>query len=135
MTAKGIVVPNKRNGTKFGYPTANIAFGDRSLDGLFVGYTKLLTTNDENVTSAFVGRSMPSIIFIGAPETLDEKEHRLESHILDFPLMDLYGSEIEVEVLDRLRDNQKFESVEKLIEQMKIDEQNARSWFSSRNND
>lgn len=130
MTAKGIVVPNKRNGTKFGFPTANIAFGDRSLDGLFVGYTKLLTTDDVKVAAAFAARNLPSLIFIGTAETVEEKEHRLESYILDFPPIDLYGSEIEVEILGRLRDNQKFESVEKLIEQMKSDEQNARAWFN-----
>ncbi len=132
MTIKGIVIPNKRNGTKFGYPTANITFGDRTTDGLFVGYTSLLTTDNVKVAAAFINRKLPSIIFIGAAETLNETEHRLESHILDFPLIDLYGSEIEVEVLERLRDNVKFESVEKLIEQMKLDEQNTRAWFSQK---
>lgn len=130
MKTKGIVVPNKRNGTKFGYPTANIAFEDKSVNGLFVGYTKLLSTDDEKVREAFGGRNLPSIIFIGAPETVNESEHRLESHILDFPLIDLYDSEVEVEILDNLRENEKFENVEKLILQMKIDEQNARAWFA-----
>lgn len=123
-------MPNKRNGTKFGYPTANIDLEDKSINGLFVGYTKLLTTKDAKVVNAFGGNKLPSIIFIGAAETVNENEHRLESHILDFPLIDLYGSELEVTILDKLRDNAKFESVEKLIEQMKRDEQNARQWFS-----
>lgn len=132
VKVKGIVVPNKRNGTKFGYPTANIAFGDRSFDGLFVGYTRLLSTEDARVSDAFSNRDLPSIIFVGEAETLGEHEHRLESHILDFPLIDLYDSEIEVTVAEKLRDNQKFESVEKLIEQMKQDEINARKWFSGK---
>jgi riboflavin kinase / FMN adenylyltransferase len=130
MKAKGIVVPNKRNGTKFGYPTANIAFGDRTLDGIFVGYTKVLSTEDSRVTNAFAAGSLPSIIFIGTPETVNENEHRLESHILDFPLIDLYGSEIEVEIRDKLRDNQRFDNVEELIERMKNDEALTREWFS-----
>lgn len=131
MKVKGMVVPNKRNGTKFGYPTANIDFEDKSADGLFVGYTKLVTTKDAKVVNAFARRNLPSIIFIGTAETLAETEHRLESHILDFPLIDLYGSEIEVEMLAKLRDNQKFDSVEKLIVQMRQDEQAAREWFNS----
>jgi riboflavin kinase/FMN adenylyltransferase len=132
MKVNGTVVPNKRNGTKFGYPTANIAFADKSADGLFVGFTKLLSTEDEKVVDAFGGKNLPSIIFIGAPETVNESQHRLESHILDFPLIDLYDSEIEVTVGDKLRDNKKYESVEKLIEQMKQDEINARKWFSEK---
>lgn len=129
MKTTGTVTPNKRNGTKFGYPTANMKLDDKSINGLFVGYTKLVSTADSKVKHAFGGRNLPSIIFIGVPETVKENEHRLESHILDFPLIDLYGSEIEVEIVDKLRDNHKFESVEKLIEQMKTDEQQARKWF------
>lgn len=132
MTVKGIVKRNTRNGTKFGYPTANIVFDDKALDGLFVGYTSLISSNDEDVIKSFSTGKLHSIIFIGSPETLNEKGHRLESHILDFPLIDLYDSEIEVEVLDKLRDNEKFGSVDKLIEQMKHDEQDARKWFDSR---
>lgn len=131
MTAKGIVVPNKRNGTKFGYPTANIRFEDTSVNGLFVGYTRLITTEDKDVQAAFSGRKLPSIIFIGAPETMNETRHRLESHILDFPLIDLYDSEVEVEILEKLRDNEKFASVDELIKQMKKDEQDARKWFQA----
>lgn len=134
MTVKGIVVPNKRNGTKFGYPTANIAFADKSADGLFAGFTKLLSTEDEKVVDAFGGKNLPSIIFIGMAETVNESRRKLESHILDFPLIDLYGSEIEVVVADKLRDSKKFDSVDELIEQMKQDEINARKWFTKQNN-
>jgi riboflavin kinase/FMN adenylyltransferase len=100
------------------------------VNGLFTGYTRLLHTEDKKVEEAFSGKRLPSIIFIGAPETLDEKDHRLESHILDFPLIDLYDSEIEVEIADRLRDNQKFAGVDELIEQMKLDEAASREWFA-----
>lgn len=132
MNIIGKVVPNKRNGTKFGYPTANMAFEDKAVEGLFVGYTKLNKTKDKVVEKAFGDKSLPSIIFIGTAETVNENEHRLESHILDFPLIDLYGSELEVIILHKLRDNHKFENVEKLIEQMKKDEQDAREWFAEK---
>lgn len=132
MKTMGKVVRNKRNGTKFGYPTANIGFEDKTVNGLFVGYTKLNKTEDKRVEEVFGGKNLPSIIFIGAAETVNEIEHRLESYILDFPLIDLYDSVLEVEIIEKLRDNQKFESVEELIKQMKKDEQNAREWFAKR---
>lgn len=130
VIATGKVVPNTRNGTKFGYPTANIQIKDKDLDGIFVGYTSLKNSDDEKVTKTFNSRELPSIIFIGIAETVGESHRRLEAHILDFPLIDLYGSEIEVEILDKLRDNKKFDTVDELITQMKQDEDKARAWFN-----
>jgi len=124
----GIVNPNKRNGTKFGYPTANILIDDKKLDGLYLGYTSLLDSENEKVKKAFHGK-LPSLIFVGAAKTMGETEHRLETHILDFPKIELYGSEIKVEIVEKLRDNLVFDSAEELIEQMKIDEIQARKWF------
>lgn len=128
MVFNGIVTPNKRNGTKFGYPTANIFIDDKNLDGLYLGYTTLVETKSKDARKAFSDRS-PSLIFIGAAQTVGEAEHRLESHILDFPEIDLYGSEIEVEVVKKLRENKKFDSIDDLIKQMKDDETEARKWF------
>lgn len=130
MKYQGIVKKHTRNGTKFGYPTANIEIADKSVDGLFVGYTSLIDSPDRNITEIFAGRRLPSIIFIGAPMTLGESWHRLESFILDFPLIDLYGVVIKVEVKDKLRSNRRFQSIAKLIDQMKRDEINAREYFN-----
>ena len=49
-------------------------------------------------------------------------------YILDFN-EDIYDEQVEVEVLKKLRDSVKFESAEKLIEQMKQDELEARKFF------
>lgn len=132
MIYTGVVFRNTRNGTKFGFPTANITIGDKTLDGLFIGYTKLLKSSDKNVSDAFGGRELPSVIFVGAPATLEETKHRLESYILDFPLIDLYGSKINVEIIKKMRDNKKFDSIDKLIAQMKKDEAKARVYFSGK---
>lgn len=119
MKVSGVVKPHKGNGRKFGYPTANIAVDSGAEEGVFVGYTTLR------------GGRLPSIIFIGTAETLGETNKRLESYILDFPDEDLYDELIEVEVLDQLRDNQKFDSIDDLIEQMHQDERNARDYFAN----
>lgn len=128
MVFSGVVAPNKRNGTKFGYPTANIFIDEKNLDGLYMGYTSLIDSKSEEVRRAFSGR-LPSLIFVGVAQTLGETEHRLESHILDFPKIDLYDCEIKVEIVEKLRDNLMLSSEEKLIEQMKLDEEQARKWF------
>jgi riboflavin kinase / FMN adenylyltransferase len=132
MIFSGVVIKHTRNGTKFGFPTANVNIDDKSLNGLFIGYTSLLKSDDQNVLNAFKRKELPSVIFVGAPETLNETNHRLESYILDFPLIDLYDSEIKVEIVEKLRDNKKFDSVEDLIKQMKKDEAKARIYFSGK---
>jgi len=113
----GIVKKYSQMGRRLGYPTANIPVDPKTIEGLFLGYTYLRD------------QKLPSIIYIGAPETFNEKKKRAESYILDFPDHDLYGKQVTFEVVEKLRDNRKFESAEKLIEQMKQDEQSARHFF------
>lgn len=114
----GKVTPYSGNGRKLGYPTANIACLTDSPEGVFVGYTNL------------EGKKRPSVIFIGAPETFNETNKRAESYILDFPDRDLYGLEIKLTIVKKLRDNRKFGSKEELIVQMQADEELARRYFT-----
>ena len=106
-------------GRKLGYPTANIEIPKTTPEGLFTGYTKL------------AGHNYPSIIFVGIPITMGETIKRAESWMLDFPDRDLYGEEIEITIVKKLRENQNFGSKEKLIAQMKKDEQIARKYFQA----
>lgn len=129
MFFSGVVVPNKRNGTKFGYPTANIFIDDKSLDGLYLGHTSLVDSESKEIRNAFSDR-LPSLIFIGAAQTVGETEYRLETHILDFPQIDLYDSQISVEIVEKLRNNEKFKDEDELMVQMKKDEVAARKWFN-----
>jgi len=99
-----------------GFPTANINAPQDIEDA-----TYLALTNNK-----------PSMVFIGAPETFEETDRRAESYILDFS-EDLYGQVIEIEILKKLRNNQKFDSEADLIEQMNKDERLAREFFSHYN--
>ena len=65
---------------------------------------------------------------IGFRPTVGGKGQTIEIHLLDFQA-DLYGSKMQVEVLTRLRDEKKFESMEDLAEQISKDENSARNWL------
>ncbi len=119
----GIAKPNKGNGRKFGYPTANIPCPTDLEEGVFIGFSTVKFNEIKYDT-------MPSIVFIGNPETINEPGKRLETHILDIPDEDLYGAEIIVELTEKIRNNEKFTSIEKLIEQMHEDEKKARDYFN-----
>lgn len=120
FTLSGIVQKHLRRGTKLGYPTANIKVNMDSPDGIFVGYVTIDTTR------------YPAIIFIGKALTFDEHDKKAEVYILDFD-EDIYGKEIAVEVLEKIRDNIKFNNAEELIEQMQEDERQAREFFEKLN--
>ena len=117
LTISGVVTPYSGQGRKLGYPTANIPCPEDTPEGVFVGYTHLN------------GKKLPSFIFVGAPETIGETLKRAETHIFDFSDKDLYGETITIEVVKKLRNNQKFDSVDKLLEQMHLDETHARNFF------
>ena len=128
---RGIVKKHLGRGAKLGYPTANIEISADAEEGVFLGYTRISLPPLSSPPSLREGekeRGLPSLIFIGSPETFSEVDKRLEVHILDFA-GDLYGEEIVVEIIHKLRENTKFESEEALIEQMKIDEREARKYF------
>lgn len=112
----GIVEHNLGRGKQLGYPTANIAVPALTEEGIFVGIT------EHN------GNRYQSLIFVGPAVTFNEVDKKAEIYILDFN-QDIYGETLHVEVYKKLRDNEKFTTIEALIEQMKEDEQNARKFF------
>lgn len=116
FTFSGKVQRNLGRGKELGYPTANISISLDLPEGLFVGYTTVK------------GRILPSLVFIGSNVTFGETDKKAEVYILDFH-EDIYDEQVSVEVIKKLRDTVKFESAEKLIEQMKQDELEARKFF------
>jgi riboflavin kinase/FMN adenylyltransferase len=69
--------------------------------------------------------AMDAVASLGTRPTVNGTEMLLEVHVFDFS-GDLYGREIEVEFVAKLRDELKFDSLEALTEQMKIDAAQAR---------
>ncbi|HUQ85850.1 MAG TPA: riboflavin kinase [Candidatus Limnocylindrales bacterium] len=112
----GIVIRGKNRGKALGFPTANTDISKSAMPGIYISKT----IYDKNEFS--------SITFIGEVKTFNESNFAAETYILDFN-QDIYGEEIQVHILKKLRDNQKFESVENLILQMKEDEKQTRKYF------
>jgi riboflavin kinase/FMN adenylyltransferase len=63
---------------------------------------------------------------VGTRPTFDLVKPVLEVHLFDID-RDIYGDYIHVDFIEHLRDEERFESVDDLVAQMKIDEENARS--------
>lgn len=117
---KGKVTQGLKRGTELGFPTANLMFPSGSVVpgvGVYAGFVKFL---DEPVKDQ---KKLPCVINIGHCPTFKEEtsELKVEAHILDFPFKELYNKNLEIEFVDRLRDEEKFSSKENLINQIKKD--------------
>ncbi|MFR9523539.1 MAG: riboflavin kinase [Rikenellaceae bacterium] len=107
MVVRGEVIKGRALGRKLGFPTANIAI-EQSVD----------IENGVYISSISVsGVEYRAISNVGVKPTLGDGGRVLESHLLDFS-GELYGQTIEVRLLSKLRDEQRFESVEALAEQV-----------------
>lgn len=117
---RGEVVRGDQRGRDLGYPTANVPVGPRAAapaDGVYAGWLRRLDT----------GESLPGAISVGTnPTFAGERERRVETYVLDRTDLDLYGVEVEVGFVDRLRGMVAFDSVEELLEQMADDVDRAR---------
>jgi riboflavin kinase/FMN adenylyltransferase len=108
-------------GRKLGFPTANLDTTGRVLPppGVYAAHARAL------------GKSHRAVLNIGVRPTLQHPEPRLqvEAHLLDFD-GDLYGEELELTFVEKLRDEQKFPSLDALKEQIVRDIAAARRVFS-----
>ena len=117
LKIKGIVAKGKQRGKLLGFPTANIRLIQSIPEGVYISQTIISST------------SLPSLSFVGKAETFNEDDVKLETYIFNFD-EDLYGKEIIVELIKKIRNSQKFQSKEKLIEQMEKDKKEALEYFS-----
>jgi riboflavin kinase/FMN adenylyltransferase len=119
---EGTVVAGDRRGRALGFPTANLQFGYRPAMPSLGIYAGRVTEAGPHVTAGH-----PALISIGTRPTFhDGTEVLAEVHLLDFD-GDLYGERLGVELLARLRDEQRFEDVEALVAQMRRDAEKGRA--------
>lgn len=107
---EGIVVEGERRGRKLGFPTVNLDTKWEILPkpGVYATYAKLPDGFHESITN------------IGIRPTFEESKLTVETHIFDFN-ENLYGKEFRVNFVKRLRDEKRFENVDKLVAQIKHD--------------
>ena len=115
----GEVVHGFHNGTDLGYPTANIKVEDGKLVPMEGVY--LVNIIDGNTKKKTYG-----MLNIGSRPTLDNGgQQSIEAHIFDCNT-DLYGNRLEVELIEFLRKEKKFDDIDSLKAQLKSDEEACR---------
>jgi riboflavin kinase / FMN adenylyltransferase len=112
---KGKVIHGKKLGRTIGFPTANLQFDGK----MIIPKKGVYYTNIEYNNKIFKG-----ITSVGNNPTVNGKQLTIETFILNFNDT-IYGQEIKVYFIERIRDEIKFNSLEELIEQIKQDEKFA----------
>jgi riboflavin kinase/FMN adenylyltransferase len=121
----GPVVTGAKRGREIGFPTANIAVGDGYVPPLGI-YATVLAVWDR--ASPDYGAVWPSVSSVGRNPTFgDDAPVTVETYVLDRDLGErLYGVEVELSFVARLRDEMKFDSVDALVAKIRVDCEAAR---------
>ncbi|WP_432665005.1 bifunctional riboflavin kinase/FAD synthetase [Wukongibacter baidiensis] len=117
----GKVIKGKQLGSKLGFPTANISIDfNMSLPkpGVYVSKTKV------------GNRVYNSITNVGFNPTFNQKNYNIETYILEFN-KNIYGEEVEVHFLHRIRDEIKFNSIDDLCDQINKDIIYSKEYFKT----
>ncbi len=112
----GEVVKGKNLGEKIGFPTANLQIKET--------YKLLPKTGAYVVKAEIENNIIFGMMNIGFRPTVSGKNQTIEIHFFDFN-KDLYGATIQIDVLNYLRDEQKFNSVELLKNQLQKDKEKS----------
>ena len=115
-SVRGLVIQGDQRGRLLGFPTANLSIDPQKIlpaDGVYAVRVRVEQTMYAGVTN------------IGVRPTLDGTKHLTEVYVLDMQ-RDLYGKELEVQFMARLREERRFAGVEALKTQIAADVQQAR---------
>ncbi|MGJ8693696.1 MAG: bifunctional riboflavin kinase/FAD synthetase [Thalassotalea sp.] len=115
----GRVIHGEKNGRKFGFPTANVLL-KRLVSPVAGVYAVSVMINQQQHYG---------VANIGCRPTLHGIRQQLEVHIFDFN-QNLYGQQIEVTMLKKIRAEKKFESIDALISQIQKDSEQARLFIN-----
>jgi len=113
---RGKVITSDKRGRVLGFPTANLEIKPQQAlpgNGVYATITQATITQVD-------GKRFPSATNIGIRPTFGEGEKTVETHLLQYR-GDLYGKEIRVEFVEKLRDEQRFASSEELKIQIEKD--------------
>ncbi|HLT50489.1 MAG TPA: bifunctional riboflavin kinase/FAD synthetase [Arenibacter sp.] len=117
----GIIVKGKGLGKKLDFPTANLSIPETykliPKDGVYV------------VSSVINGNTVYGMMNIGLNPTFEGKIRTIETNFFDFD-QDIYGQNLQIDIIDRIRDEHKFSSVEALKAQLRKDREVSLSIIS-----
>lgn len=123
---KGTVVTGNKLGRKFGFPTANICPANSHKlippDGVYAAsaYT---------ITPLGLKELAKGMLYIGTRPSLDlEQEKRIEINLFDFS-EDLYGREVVIAFEKYIRNSERFETHQQLIDKIAEDEKTIRAFY------
>lgn len=114
---RGVVVHGDHRGRELGYPTANLHWSGEPVipaDGVYAGWLVV------------GGSPMASAVSVGTNPQFDGSERRVEAYAIDRVGLDLYGEEVAIDFVSRLRGQMTFTDVDGLIEQMAQDVSESR---------
>jgi riboflavin kinase/FMN adenylyltransferase len=121
FVARGVVVRGMERGRGLGFPTANLETPERQAvpaDGIYATWAQLAS-----------GRYMAATS-IGTRPTFDDGGRTIEAFILDFS-DEIYGETLRLEFVERLRPEEKFDSVEALLLQIGKDVEQTRELLAA----
>ena len=110
-------------GRELGFPTANLAADDPGKllppDGVYAGWAHLAKSDP-----------LAAVVNLGCRPTFNGRHRSMEAHLLDFA-GDLYGESLVIELVDRIREERRFESPTALMAQIRSDCQTASDVLSN----
>ncbi|MDI5948305.1 bifunctional riboflavin kinase/FAD synthetase [Flavobacterium yafengii] len=117
----GIIIKGKQLGRTIGFPTANLKIEENY---------KLIPQNGVYIVKSIIDeQTIFGMMNIGFNPTVDGQKQSIEIHYFDFNA-DLYNQKISVSILQRIRSEQKFESVDLLKEQLEKDKKTALAYLN-----
>lgn len=117
----GRVAHGEKLGRELGFPTANIHLHRHAspIQGIFV--VEVFGLDEE---------PLQGVASIGTRPTVNETKALLEVYLLNFN-QNIYGRHIQVSFLKKLRDEEKFESLDELVEKIQQDVEQAQAYFAA----
>ncbi len=113
----GRVIHGERKGRELGFPTANIA-----LHRLVSPLSGIYAVRVHGIGDG----TLPAVAYVGRRPTVDGNCILLEVHLFDFS-KDLYGCYLEVDFLEHIRGDRRFDTLDALQQQIRVDTQAARA--------
>ena len=121
-TLEGHVRHGDKRGRELGFPTANLEF-----------HTQLTPPNGIYASYAHVGgERIPAATYIGNRPTFGEGRKLVEIHLLDDKPHAIYAKRLVVEFVQKVRDDERFESAEKLVDAIRRDIESVRGILSKK---